>query len=63
MSVISKMTGHSADAEKHTKVAHDYIEQWQVLGINHDADPPHTTLSYGSADSHGEFIPGRKETG
>lgn len=54
MAVISKMTDHSADAANHTQIAHDYIKKWQFLGINHHADPPHTTLSYGAEDSHGK---------
>ena len=62
MSVIAEETSHYSDAHNYSKIARDYIEKWQDLGINKDANPPHTTLSYGDADSHGEWhfmwIPG-----
>ncbi|KAJ5233992.1 uncharacterized protein N7469_005758 [Penicillium citrinum] len=53
MSVIAEQTSHYSDAHNYSKIARDYIEQWQILGINKDASPPHTTLSYGDANSHG----------
>ncbi|KAJ0424033.1 hypothetical protein BJY00DRAFT_299255 [Aspergillus carlsbadensis] len=53
MSVIAGLTGHSEDASNLTAYAHDYIARWQSLGIAHSAAQPHTTLSYGSDDSHG----------
>ncbi|KAL3453954.1 hypothetical protein BJX65DRAFT_301757 [Aspergillus insuetus] len=53
MSVIAELTGHSEDASNLTAYAHDYIDRWQSLGIAHSAAQPHTTLSYGSDDSHG----------
>ncbi|KAL2868411.1 glutaminase GtaA [Aspergillus lucknowensis] len=53
MSVIARMTGHSDDASNLTAYAHGYINRWQTLGIAHSAAQPHTTLSYGSNDSHG----------
>lgn len=53
MAVIANETGHTADAANYSSIAHDYITQWQELGINKDASPPHTKLSYGDADSHG----------
>ncbi|KAL2836099.1 hypothetical protein BJY01DRAFT_258783 [Aspergillus pseudoustus] len=53
MSVIAELTGHSEDASNLTAYAHDYIGKWQSLGIAHTATQPHTTLSYGSDDSHG----------
>ncbi|KAL3471278.1 hypothetical protein BJX99DRAFT_29762 [Aspergillus californicus] len=53
MSVIAAETGNSNEAQNLTDYAHDYIELWQTLGIAHTATPPHTTLSYGSDDSHG----------
>lgn len=53
MSVISRLTGNEADSANYTAIAHDYIDKWQTLGIAHDADPPHTTLSYGENDTHG----------
>ena len=55
MSVIAEQTSHYSDAHNYSKIARDYIEQWQILGINKDASPPHTTLSYGDANSHGEW--------
>ncbi|KAJ5797921.1 uncharacterized protein N7503_007217 [Penicillium pulvis] len=53
MAVIANETGHTADAANYSSIAHDYITKWQTLGINHDASPPHATLSYGNASSHG----------
>ncbi|KAI9927911.1 hypothetical protein AWENTII_012429 [Aspergillus wentii] len=53
MSVIGNMTDHDDQAANNSRIAHDYIDRWQTLGIAHDANPPHTTLSYGSNDSHG----------
>lgn len=54
MSVIANLTGNSADATNYTNIAHDYITQWQDLGIARDANPPHTTLEYGANDTYGE---------
>ncbi|KAF4222706.1 hypothetical protein CNMCM8980_007868 [Aspergillus fumigatiaffinis] len=53
MATISKLTLHADAATNRSAIAHDYIDRWQVLGIAHEADSPHTTLSYGSNDSHG----------
>lgn len=53
MSVIANQTGHTDDAAKYSRIAHDYITQWQDLAIAKDANPPRTTLSYGDAASHG----------
>ncbi|KAL4781813.1 hypothetical protein BJX76DRAFT_369577 [Aspergillus varians] len=53
MSVIAGLTTNSADATNLTDYAHDYIERWQTLGIAHNGAQSHTTLSYGSNDSHG----------
>ncbi|KAJ5930458.1 hypothetical protein N7466_005951 [Penicillium verhagenii] len=53
MSVIANETGHTADAANYSSIAHSYITQWQTLGINHAASPPHSTLSYGNTSSHG----------
>ncbi|KAK7754712.1 hypothetical protein SLS62_003270 [Diatrype stigma] len=50
---IATLTGHADDAASYGDTARDYIGQWQGYGINAAADPPHTTLSYGDADSHG----------
>ncbi|OJJ44210.1 hypothetical protein ASPZODRAFT_18402 [Penicilliopsis zonata CBS 506.65] len=53
MAVIANLTGHTADAKNFTNIAHNYIAQWQVLGVAHDANPPHSTLAYGANDTHG----------
>ena len=53
MSVISDLTGRRHDSSNQTSIAHDYIDRWQALGVAQDANPPHTTLSYGKNESHG----------
>ncbi|KAH9220619.1 glutaminase GtaA [Leptodontidium sp. 2 PMI_412] len=53
MAVIANLTENQADGANYTNIALDYITQWQTLGIAHDANPPHTTLSYGMNDTHG----------
>ncbi|TGJ82139.1 hypothetical protein E0Z10_g6633 [Xylaria hypoxylon] len=53
MAEISDLTGHADDATNYLDTATSYLKQWQVLGINSAADPPHTTLSYGNGSSHG----------
>lgn len=53
MSQISKLVGEDGDAENYTTIAHDYIDQWQTLGVNHDATPPHAILNYGNTSTHG----------
>lgn len=53
MSEISKLTGNSADEKSFGETAASYITQWQDLGINKAANPPHTTLNYGDGASHG----------
>ncbi|RYP92057.1 hypothetical protein DL770_001835 [Monosporascus sp. CRB-9-2] len=53
MSEIAELTGRAEDAASYGETARWYIAQWQDLGINKAADPPHTTLSYGNASSHG----------
>lgn len=55
MSVIAGLTGHPDDATNLTNYAHDYIDEWQDLGIASNANPRHTTLSYGSEETHGEL--------
>ena len=66
MSVIANLTGNAADAANYSSIAHNYITQWQTLGIAMDANPPHTTLAYGMSDTHGELplnlSPGRPLT-
>ncbi|EAW09296.1 glutaminase GtaA [Aspergillus clavatus NRRL 1] len=53
MAAISNLTGHADAAANRSAIARDYINRWQYLGVAHDANPPHTTLSYGSNESHG----------
>ena len=53
MSEIAHLAGNEDDSASFLKTAQDYISQWQELGINKDASPPHTTFSYGNNDSHG----------
>ncbi|KAI1194718.1 glutaminase GtaA [Nemania serpens] len=53
MADIANLTNHADDAANYLDTATSYIKQWQDLGINKAANPPHTTLSYGDADSHG----------
>nr|OQO27148.1 Glutaminase A [Rachicladosporium sp. CCFEE 5018] len=53
MSIISIMTGNAADGANFSSIATSYIAQWQSLGIAQDANPRHTTLSYGQNDTHG----------
>ncbi|KAK3305377.1 uncharacterized protein B0T15DRAFT_195150 [Chaetomium strumarium] len=50
MSHIAQLT-HNNDT--FCEVADRYLEGWKELGINSQANPPHTTLSYGDNDSHG----------
>ena len=54
MSQIANLTNHADDGAYYSEIAHDYIDQWQVLGINSTADPPHSTLSYNEPESHGK---------
>ncbi|KAI1303429.1 glutaminase GtaA [Xylaria venustula] len=53
MAEISNLTGHANDSASYLSTANSYIDQWQTLGINSVADPPHTTLSYGQNSSSG----------
>ncbi|KAH9906652.1 glutaminase A [Xylariomycetidae sp. FL2044] len=53
MAEIARLTGNADDAASYLNTSTSYVEQWQALGINADADPPHTTLSYNEPDSHG----------
>lgn len=55
MAVISNETDHSDNGANYTAIAHNYIDRWQILGVAHDANPPHATLAYGSNNTHGMF--------
>jgi ABC-type phosphate transport system substrate-binding protein len=57
MAVIANQTGHTADAADYSRIAKDYITQWQDLAIAKGANPPRTTLSYGDTASHGRLSP------
>ncbi|KAB5554833.1 hypothetical protein GE09DRAFT_141790 [Coniochaeta sp. 2T2.1] len=50
MGEIAKLTGN---VDSYAATAEDYLTKWQDFAINRDANPPHTTLSYGDANSHG----------
>ena len=47
MAQIANRTGHNVDGANYTQIAHNYVTEWEQLGIAMDANPPHTTLSYG----------------
>ncbi|CAD0051768.1 unnamed protein product [Aureobasidium pullulans] len=55
MAMIANLTGHTADAENFTSIAHDYITKWQGLGIAPatNGSLAHTTLAYGMPETHG----------
>ncbi|KAL1872452.1 hypothetical protein VTK73DRAFT_1489 [Phialemonium thermophilum] len=50
MSRIARLTGND---DTFGATADDYLRKWQGFAINTDANPPHTTLSYGDNSSHG----------
>ncbi|PIB02392.1 hypothetical protein CB0940_01877 [Cercospora beticola] len=52
MAQIANRTGNVADGKNYTRIAHDYIAKWQKLGINSNANPPHTTFNYGNNSSY-----------
>ncbi|KAK5700835.1 hypothetical protein LTR97_005352 [Elasticomyces elasticus] len=49
---IANRTGHAADGANYTQIAHNYITQWQTLGITNDTTTPHAELSYGNSSSY-----------
>ncbi|KAK5135123.1 hypothetical protein LTR08_005648 [Meristemomyces frigidus] len=49
---IANRTGHAEDGANYTNIAHEYITLWQTYGINYNASPPHTELSYGNSSSY-----------
>lgn len=53
MASIANLTGDTVTGANYTNIARSYIDKWQTLGIAHDANPPHTTLSYGVNNTHG----------
>jgi len=53
MSKIAQMTKHEDPWNKH---AVEYLERWKDFAINKEAKPPHTTLSYGDKNSHGNYL-------
>jgi hypothetical protein len=48
---MANMTGNPSDGSRYSSIAHDWIAQWESLAVNTAANPPHTTLNYGSPDS------------
>ncbi|KAI1434171.1 glutaminase GtaA [Xylaria sp. CBS 124048] len=53
MADIAEMTGHQDDSSMYMNISTSYIQQWQGFSLNTNANPPHATLSYGDANSHG----------
>ena len=53
MAEIATRTGHMQDAANYTNISTSYIKQWQKLGINKAANPPHTELAYGNTSTYG----------
>lgn len=53
MSKVAQMTKHE---DPWNKYAVEYLERWKDFAINKEANPPHTTLSYGDKNSHGEHL-------
>ncbi|KAH7139099.1 glutaminase GtaA [Dendryphion nanum] len=53
MSEIATIANNPRDAERYNKTAHEYITQWQTLGINHNDNPPHSILNYNNMTTHG----------
>lgn len=51
MSEIAKLTDNE---DTFGETADEYLEGWRGYAINTEANPPHTTLSYGESDTHGE---------
>jgi hypothetical protein len=51
MAQIASLTGDVEDSNHFSAVAHDYITQWQSLGVNDNAELPHTTFTYGNSSS------------
>jgi hypothetical protein len=51
MSQIAQLTNNE---DRYGEIAHRYLDGWKELRINSQANPPHTTLSYGDNDSHGK---------
>ncbi len=54
MSEIAQLTGND---DPYGETADRYLKGWKDLGINTKANPPHTTLSYGDGNSHGQTPP------
>ncbi|USW48528.1 hypothetical protein Slin15195_G018470 [Septoria linicola] len=52
MAQIANRTGNVRDGQNYTRIAQDYITKWQKLGINYNANPPHTTFTYGNQNSY-----------
>jgi hypothetical protein len=53
MSAIANLTAHPTDSSNFSQIATSYITTWQTLGLNTASSPPHSTLAYNNASSHG----------
>ncbi|KAK4555056.1 hypothetical protein LTR86_007822 [Recurvomyces mirabilis] len=53
MAQIANRTGHPDDGANYTAIAHNYICQWEKLGVNYNTTYPRATLNYGNLTSHG----------
>lgn len=51
-SIIANLTNHGQESADYSNTAHAWIQQWEQLAINQNADPPHTVLNYGDEDSY-----------
>ncbi|RMZ71230.1 putative glutaminase [Pyrenophora seminiperda CCB06] len=53
MAEMSRLVNQTADAQTYLSTAKDYMTRWQGLGINNSTMPPHATLTYNDASTHG----------
>ncbi|CAA9959750.1 hypothetical protein PTNB73_02317 [Pyrenophora teres f. teres] len=53
MGEMSRLIGDTNSSQYYTSIAQDYMTKWQTLGINTAAKPPHATLTYNDASTHG----------
>ncbi|KAA8618543.1 glutaminase GtaA [Pyrenophora tritici-repentis] len=53
MGEMSRLVGDTNSSDYYTSTAKDYMTKWQTLGINKSANPPHATLTYNDASTHG----------
>jgi Domain of unknown function (DUF1793) len=53
LKAMSQIANLTKNKDEFGAVADDYLTKWKAYGINTQANPPHTTLSYGDNASHG----------